>query len=86
VASALYEVTVRGSVGAGVVAALDGFEVVARNAGDTTLRGRVVDQAGLQGLLNRISGFGLELTRVAPVARHPEEDGVDFDPPEDGPA
>lgn len=84
-ASALYEVTVRGSVGAGVVAALDGFEVVSRNAGGTTLRGRVVDQAALQGLLNRISGFGLELTRVTPVARHPDGDGVDFDPPEGGP-
>jgi hypothetical protein len=85
VASALYEVTVRGSVGAAVVAALEGFEVVATDAGGTTLRGRVVDQAGLHGVLNRISGFGLELTLVAPVATHPDREGVDFDPPEHGP-
>ncbi|MCI3949968.1 MAG: hypothetical protein K0R11_1902 [Acidimicrobiales bacterium] len=85
-ASALYEIAVRGPVGAGVVAALEGFEVVATDAGGTTLRGRVVDQAGLHGVLNRISGFGLELTRVAPVARHPDGEGVDFDPPEDGPS
>jgi hypothetical protein len=85
VASALYEIAVRGSVGSSVLAALEGFEVVARNADGTTLRGRVVDQAGLHGVLNRISGFGLELTRVAPVAGHPEGEGVDFDPPQEGP-
>jgi hypothetical protein len=68
VASALYEIGVKGPVGASVVAALDGFEVVAGDEGGTTFRGRIVDQAGLHGVLNRISGFGLELTHVRPVA------------------
>ena len=80
-ASALYEIAVRGGVGPSVVAALEGFEVVATDELGTTLRGRVVDQSGLHGLLNQISGFGLELTRVAPV----EEggDGRDTGPPGD---
>jgi hypothetical protein len=67
VASALYEIAVRGPVGATIVAALEGFEVVATDDVSTTFRGRVVDQSGLHGVLNRISGFGLELMRVAPV-------------------
>ena len=65
--SALYEIEVRGSVGTTVVAALEGFEVVSTAAGCTRLRGRVVDQSALHGLLNQISGLGLELTAVTPV-------------------
>ena len=83
-ASALYEIAVRGPVGATVVAALEGFEVVARDEEGTTLRGRVVDQSGLHGVLNRISGFGLELTRVAPVAEDGGGDGAEAEPPGDG--
>ena len=81
----LYEIAVRGAVGASVEAALEGFEVVASDHTGTTLRGQVVDQAALHGLLNRIAGFGLELTRVAPVAERPDGADVDFDPPEAGP-
>ena len=82
-ASALYEIAVRGQVGASVVAALEGFEVVARDQGGTTLRGRVVDQSGLHGVLNRISGFGLELTHVVPVAEDGDA-GADVELPGDG--
>ena len=66
-ASALYEIAVRGRIEAGAVDALEGFEVVACDERGTTLRGRVVDQSGLHGVLNRISSLGLELTRVVPV-------------------
>ena len=82
-ASALYEIVVRGQVGASVVAALEGFDVVASNEGGTTLRGRVLDQSGLHGVLNRISGFGLELTYVVPVAEDADGDGADLELPED---
>jgi hypothetical protein len=81
--SALYEIVVRGQIGASVVAALEGFDVVARNEGGTTLRGRVVDQSGLHGVLNRISGFGLELTYVVPVAEDVDGVGADVELPED---
>jgi hypothetical protein len=82
-ASALYEIVVRGQIGATVAAALEGFDVVARDEGGTTLRGRVVDQSGLHGVLNRISGFGLELTHVVPVAEDADGDGADVELPED---
>ena len=82
--SALYEIAVLGPVGASVVAALEGFEVVACDERGTTLRGRVVDQSGLHGVLNRISGFGLELTRVAPVLEEDGRAGADGEPPGDG--
>jgi hypothetical protein len=81
VGSALYEIAVRGTVGASIVAALEGFEVVASDEQGTTLRGRVVDQAALHGVLNRISGFGLELTRVAPVVEDGGADGAEAEPP-----
>jgi hypothetical protein len=67
VPSALYEIEVRGPVGSTAVAALEGFEVVSTDADCTRLRGRVVDQSALHGVLNQISGLGLELTGVAPV-------------------
>jgi hypothetical protein len=67
VPSSLYEIEVRGPVGVTVLASLEGFEVVSKGAGCTTLRGRVIDQSALHGVLNRISGFGLELTSVTPV-------------------
>jgi hypothetical protein len=84
VGSALYEIAVRGPVGASVVAALEGFEVVANDEQGTTLRGRVVDQSGLHGVLNRISGFGLELTRVIPVGEDDMRAGADGEPSEGG--
>ena len=82
-ASALYEIGVRGRVGASVVAALEGFVVVATDDGGTTLRGRVVDQSGLHGVLNRISGFGLELTRVVPVLEVTNGDSAQVEPPDE---
>ena len=85
-ANALYEIGVRGPVGSSVVAALEGFVVVATHDAGTTLRGRVVDQSGLHGVLNRISGFGLELTRVVPVREDAGEGTPDLEPPEEDPA
>jgi hypothetical protein len=67
VPSGLYEIEVRGPVGDTVLAALEGFELVAATSTGTTLRGRLVDQSALHGALNRIAGFGLELTSVTPV-------------------
>jgi hypothetical protein len=67
VPSALYEIEVRSPVGVTALAALEGFEVVSTAGGCTRLRGRVVDQSALHGVLNQISGLGLELTGVTPV-------------------
>ena len=65
--SSLYEIEVHGTIGATALVALEGFDVVSTGGGCTTLRGRVVDQSALHGVLNQVSRLGLELTAVTPV-------------------
>jgi hypothetical protein len=67
VPSSLYEIEVRGVIGASALAALDGFDVVSTKGGATRLRGRVVDQSALHGLLHQVAGLGLELMAAIPV-------------------
>jgi hypothetical protein len=43
-------------------------------SGRTTLTGEVVDQSRLQGILERISGLGLELVSVLSVSDEPQND------------
>jgi hypothetical protein len=62
-----YEIVVRGPVGSSVVQALEGFEIAWSREGFTLLRGWVVDQSRLHSLLDRIAGFGLEVSSVMPV-------------------
>jgi len=65
-----YEITVRGRIGPALVDAFEGMTVTAV-ATDTLLRGRIVDQAALHGVLELIESLGLELLgvrRVDPVA------------------
>ncbi len=61
-----YRVTVRGRLTEPFVAALPGLLVDAGN-GHTTLVGRVDDQAGLYGLLNRLRDLNVELVRLEEV-------------------
>lgn len=65
----LYELAIHGVIGEAVLIDLEGFEVVSVRNGETTLRGWVVDQSFLMGILDRVARFGLELTSVAPVTR-----------------
>ena len=58
-----YEITIRGRVGASVAEAFDGL-TVAVSSTETTLRGQIVDQAALHGVLELIESFGLELLDV----------------------
>jgi hypothetical protein len=67
VPSSLYEVEVRGAVGAQALLTLEPFEVVSTGRGRTTRRGRVLDQSSLHGVLDHLAGFHLELTAVTPV-------------------
>jgi len=65
-----YEITVRGRIGPALVDAFEGMTVTAAST-DTLLRGRIVDQAALHGVLELIESLGLELLgvrRVDPVA------------------
>lgn len=55
-----YTVRIRGRLGPTVIAALHPLEVVPPVA-ETTLRGEVVDQAALHGLIARLEQLGLEI-------------------------
>jgi hypothetical protein len=64
-----YEITVRGRIGPALMDAFEGL-TVSDSAAHTLLRGRIVDQAALHGVLELIESLGLELLdvrRVDPV-------------------
>lgn len=56
----ILRITVRGRISDRVAAGLDGMQVTNRGA-TTELVGRLLDQAQLHGLLNRIRDLGLDL-------------------------
>jgi hypothetical protein len=58
-----YEIHIKGKVSRQILAAFEGMEVKIGSA-DTILRGPMLDQAALNGLLDRISALGLELIEV----------------------
>jgi hypothetical protein len=58
-----YEITVRGRMGPAIVDAFEGM-TVSVNDTETHLRGRIVDQAALHGVLELIESLGLELLDV----------------------
>jgi hypothetical protein len=58
-----YEITFVGQAGTTLRAEFDDCEVSV-GPGTTTLRAELPDQGALQGLLQRITGFGLELLRL----------------------
>jgi hypothetical protein len=67
-ARAMYEIGIRGRLGPSLARAIDGFDVISSNKDETRLRGWVVDQACLYGLLDTISSLGLELLAVSKLA------------------
>lgn len=62
-ASAEYEIHVKGRVSDEVLSSFEGMAASAHPA-ETVLRGAVRDQAALHGLLDRIQSLGLELIEV----------------------
>jgi hypothetical protein len=71
VRSQTYEITFAGQAGATLRAEFDDCEVTI-GPGTTTLRTDVPDQAALSGLVQRITGLGLEVTDLHLVAPPPE--------------
>jgi hypothetical protein len=62
-----YEITVRGRLGATLLAAFDGVTATS-SADGTVLRGVIADQAALYGVLGQIEALGLELLDVRRAA------------------
>ena len=66
-----YEITFAGQAGALLRAEFDDCEISV-GPGTTTLRAELLDQGGLQGLLQRIVGLRLELIHLHMVAPPPD--------------
>ena len=67
----LYEIRVKGRLGSRWSAWFDGLSVASEADGTTVIRGPVVDQAALHGLLQRLRDVGIplvSLTQLAPDA------------------
>jgi hypothetical protein len=65
-----YEIRVDGHLGTRWAAWFDGLAITGEEDGTTVLRGSIVDQAALHGLLNKVRDLGLPLvsvTRVGPT-------------------
>jgi hypothetical protein len=73
VAELVYELSFKGAASHTLAAAFAGCDVAAEH-GVTTVRSGVPDQAGLQGLIARISALGLELLEVHLVAEPAGDD------------
>jgi hypothetical protein len=67
-----YEITFMGQAGEALRAEFDDCEV-SIGPGTTTLRAELPDQAALSGLVERITGLGLEVIDVSLVAPSPEQ-------------
>jgi len=65
-----YEITFMGQAGEALRAEFDDCEV-SIGPGTTTLRAELPDQAALSGLVERITGLGLEVIDVSLVAPPP---------------
>lgn len=60
----VFEIVVKGTLSAPLVAALDGFAVSRVESGNTHLVGEVPDQARLQGILELLRDLTVELVSV----------------------
>jgi len=65
-----YVITVKGRMGPALLDAFEGMHAAVTPT-ETLLRGRIVDQAALHGLLGKLRDIGLPLVSVARVDRDP---------------
>jgi len=66
----LYEIRLEGHLDEHWSTWFDGMAVTRANDGTTTLRGLLVDQAALHGLLTKVRDLGASLIAVEVVAHH----------------
>jgi len=62
-----YEIVIDGHLGARWAAWFDGFTIASEADGTSVLRGFVVDQAALHGLLQRLRDIGIPLISLTPL-------------------
>ena len=63
-----YEIRVRGHLGSRWASWFDGMNLTAEDDGTTAIRGPVVDQAALHGLLQSLRDLGITLLSLIPLA------------------
>lgn len=66
-----YEIRLRGRVHARWTAWFDGLSIIDESDGTTLLRGDLVDQAALHGLLRKLADLGLPLLSVTAIGPDP---------------
>ena len=62
-----YEIRVEGHLGARWAAWFDGLSITSEDDGTTVLRGPVIDQAALHGLVQKLRDVGMPLISLTPV-------------------
>jgi hypothetical protein len=62
-----YEIRVKGHLGPRWAAWFDGLSLTPGDDGTTVIRGKVVDQAALHGVLQRVRDLGIPLVSLIPV-------------------
>jgi hypothetical protein len=62
-----YEIVVDGHLAARWAVWFDGFRITREPDGTTVLRGHLVDQAALHGLVQRLRDIGIPLISLTPV-------------------
>jgi hypothetical protein len=76
-----YEIRLQGRLDSRWSVWFDGMDITSDQDGTSVLRGPVVDQAALHGLLSRLGDLGLPLISVARVAPDPAPRPTDLDEP-----
>ena len=70
-----YEIRVDGHLGTRWAAWFDGLAITSEGDGTTVLRGPVVDQAALHGLLQKLRDVGIPLISLRQVPSHQTREG-----------
>jgi hypothetical protein len=68
-----YEILIEGHLGARWEAWFDGFAISSGDDGTTVLRGQIVDQAALHGLVSKLRDLGVPLISLTPVETSTDE-------------
>lgn len=70
-----YEIRVKGNLGSRWAAWFDGLSLTNEDDGTTVIRGPLVDQAALHGLLQKLRDVGIPLVSLAQIPDAPTSEG-----------